>query len=67
MLTHYRTELEDAGLTVEDGDSGASALADAEAIRFSDDELKLTGEITVGTFGQDDSYTRIDVQVRDER
>jgi hypothetical protein len=67
VLAHYRNELEDAGLTVEEGDASASPLADAEAIRFSDDELQLTGEIAVGTFGEDDSYTRIDVQVRDER
>ena len=67
VLEHYREKLADAGLTVEDGDASASPLEDAEAIRFSDEELKLTGEIAVGTFGEDDSYTRIDVQVRDER
>ncbi len=67
VLDHYRDTLGEADLTVENGDPSASTLEDAESIRFSDADLKLTGEITVGVFGQDDSYTRIDVQVRDER
>ena len=67
VLEFYRSELEDADLTVEDGDASASALNGAQAISFSDEELLLQGDVTVGDFGEDDGYTQIDVQVGDER
>jgi len=67
VLDALRDLFGDADLAVEDGVPGASTLEDAQAIRFSDEELTLTGEITVGVFPLDDSYTQIDVQVRDER
>jgi hypothetical protein len=67
VLDFYRQSFEDAGLSVEDGDASQSTLEEADAIRFADDELQLQGEVIVGKFGEDDSYTRIDVQVGDER
>ena len=67
VLEFYRTELEDAELTVEDGDASASVLNGAQAISFSDEELLLQGDVTVGDFGEDDAYTQIDIQVGDER
>jgi hypothetical protein len=67
VLDFYRSGLEDAGLTVEDGDASSSSLEDAQAIRFADEDLMLQGDVTVGTFGEDDSYTRVDVQLGDER
>jgi len=67
VLDALRDGLDDADLTVEDADASQAALEDAQAIRFSDDDLQLTGEIVVGVFQLDDDYTRIDVQLRDER
>ena len=67
VLDFYRSELEGADLTVEDGDASASALNGAQAISFSDEELLLQGDVTVGDFGEDDGYTQIDIQVGDER
>ena len=48
----------------QDGDASQSALEDAEAIQFADDEQTLRGDVTVGTFAEDATYTRIDVQVQ---
>lgn len=67
VIQFFRQELEDAGLTVEDGDASTSPLEDADAIAFNDEDLKLQGEVVVGTFAQDDGYVQIDVQVGDER
>lgn len=67
VLDFYRSGLEAADLTVEDGDASASTLNGAQAISFSDEELLLQGDVTVGDFGEDDSYTQIDIQVGDER
>jgi hypothetical protein len=67
ILGGLRGKLEGAGLTVEDGDPSTSTLEGAQAIRFSDAELALTGEIVVGVFPLDGSYTQIDVQVQDQR
>ena len=67
ILDALGDRLGEAELTVEDGDPSTSSLEDAQAIRFSDEGLQLSGEIIVGVFPLDDSYTQIDVQVRDER
>ncbi|MBI5288253.1 MAG: hypothetical protein HY873_04710 [Chloroflexi bacterium] len=67
VLDALRDHLDEADLDVEDADASEAALEDAQAIRFSDADLQLTGEIVVGVFQLDDDYTRIDVQVRDER
>ncbi len=67
ILKFYRDGLEGNKLTVEDGDATASTLEGAKSIRFSDDDLKLNGVVTIGTFSEDHNYTRIDVQAGDER
>ena len=52
---------------MEDGDATSSSLADAQVLSFSNEELTLQGEVAIGTFAEDEEYTRIDVQVGDER
>lgn len=64
VLDFYRDKLGGAKLKVTDSDASQSSLADAAAIQFSDDKALLAGAITVGTFAEDASYTRIDMQVR---
>jgi hypothetical protein len=64
VLKFYRTKLGDSSLTVADGDASNSSLADASALTFSDASSALSGMVTVGKFAQDESYTRIDVQVQ---
>ncbi len=67
VVEHYRNALEDAGLTVEDGDATTSPLEDAQVLTFSNEDLTLQGEVAIGTFAEDENYTRIDVQAGDER
>ena len=64
VLDFYRNELEGAKLTVRTGDASSSLLEDAEAIQFADGKQLLVGDVTVGKFADDVSYTRIDVTVR---
>jgi hypothetical protein len=64
VLDFYRGKFGDANLTVQDADSSSSTLKDAEAISFADPALNVQGQLTVGKFAEDESYTRIDVQVR---
>ncbi len=64
VLDFYRSTLEEARLTVEDGDASQSGLEDAKMIQFADAQLSLRGGVTVGTFAEDDAYTRIDVTVQ---
>jgi hypothetical protein len=63
----YRNALEQAGLTVEDGDASASPLDDARVLAFANDDSTLQGEVAIGGFAEDEAFTRIDVQVGDER
>ena len=67
VLDFYRDGLEEAGLTVEDGDASTSVLEDAQIVTFTDEAGELVGEVTVGTFPLDDGYVQIDVQVGDQR
>ena len=67
VVEHYRTTLEDAGLTVEDGDPTTSPMEDAQVLSFSNEDLTLQGEVAIGTFAEDEEFTRIDVQAGDER
>ena len=39
------------------------ATSSGQSIQFTDDKSQLSGSVTVGQFEEDDSYTRIDVQV----
>lgn len=64
VLDFYRTALAGAKLTVKAGDASNSSLQDAEAIQFAGDKQTLVGDVTVGKFADDGSYTRIDVSVR---
>ena len=64
MLDFYRTTLQGAQLTVKDGDASMSSLQDAKVIQFTDGTQTLVGDVTVGTFADDHSYTRIDLTVR---
>ena len=64
MLDFYRGKFKDGGLSVQTGDASGSTLVDAEAVQFSNDSKNITGQIVVGKFAQDDTYTRIDVQTR---
>ncbi len=64
VLDFYRDTFQDAKVTVQDSDASASALEDAEAIQFADDEKTLVGGIIVGKFADDAAYTRIDVTVQ---
>ncbi len=65
VLKFYRDKLGASalGLKVTDGDASQSTLKSAKAIQFGDDKQTLRGEITVGEFAADSSYTRIDLQV----
>ncbi len=67
VLDFYRGKFKDGGLSVTDGDASRSTLVNAQAIQFSNDAQDVTGQIVVGAFAQDDSYTRIDVQTRDAK
>ncbi|MBI5283679.1 MAG: hypothetical protein HY874_01160 [Chloroflexi bacterium] len=67
VLDYYRGQLESSGLTVTDGDASQSPLADAEAVEFTDDEQTVGGQLTAGTFAEDESYTRIDLQVQTQK
>lgn len=64
VMDFFRSKLGDAKLTVTDGDASQSSLEDAERINFTDDKQELTGIVTTGKFGEDPSYTRIDVQAQ---
>lgn len=64
VLDFYRSKLQDAKLTVQDGNASQSTPTDAEMIQFADDKLSLRGGVTVGKFAEDDTYTRIDVTVQ---
>jgi len=61
VLDFYRTQLAGAKLTVQPGDVSTSALQSAEAIQFTDATKALVGDVTVGKFADDLTYTRIDV------
>jgi len=68
VLDYYRQEFQKNGWTVQDGDSGtsdpsATPTEPATAISFSDTKSQVSGGITTGKLDEDDSYTRIDVQV----
>ena len=67
VLDYYRQQLASNGLTVSEGDASGSSLENAEALQFSDSGGELSGLITAGTFAEDDSYTRIDVQAQAAR
>jgi hypothetical protein len=67
VIDHYRQGVEDAGLTVVDGDPSTSPLEDAQLITFTGEEPGLEGEVAVGVFAEDDGYVQIDVRVGDER
>lgn len=67
VVEHYRNALEDAGLAVEDGDASTSPMEDAQVLTFSNEDLTLEGEVAIGTFAEDEDFTRIDVQAGDER
>ena len=64
VLDYYRGKLEGGGLTVTDGDASQSPLQDAESVEFTDDEQTSAVRLTAGTFAEDESYTRIDLQVQ---
>ena len=67
VVNFYRGGLEEAGLTVTDGDATTSVLEDAQALSFTDEAGELVGEVAIGQFPLDDGYTQIDVQVGDQR
>jgi hypothetical protein len=67
VLDFYRGKLTDAKLTVTDGDASTSSLAGAKAIDFVDAGKTVQGEIVVGKFAEDASYTRIDVSVQTKK
>ena len=63
-LTYYRNAFQGSGWTVQDSDASQSSLKDAKAIQFTDGASKFSGDVTVGQFAEDTSYTRVDVQVQ---
>lgn len=67
VLDYYRDQFESGGLTVSDGDASQSPLEGAEAVEFTDDEQTVGGQLTAGTFAEDESYTRIDLQVQTQK
>jgi len=64
VLDYYRGQLKDGGLTV---DGGASATPEATpsdtTVTFSDDTQSVGGQISAGPLAEDESYTRVDLQV----
>jgi len=63
IVSFYKDLLAKASLTVADGDASQSALKDAQVVTFTDAAKTLGGQVTAGAFAEDESYTRIDVQV----
>ena len=64
-LSYYKDAFSNNGWTVEDATASQSSGAPAggQAIQFNDSGSKITGQLAVGAFDEDDSYTRIDIQV----
>jgi hypothetical protein len=66
-LSYYRDAFKNNGWTVADAAADPTqtggAAPSGQSIQFTDDKSQLSGSVTVGAFEQDDSYTRIDVQV----
>ena len=66
-LSYYRDAFKNNGWTVQDAAADptqtAGAAASGTSIQFTDDKSQLSGSVTVGQFEQDDTYTRIDVQL----
>jgi hypothetical protein len=69
VLDYYRGEFQKNGWTVQDGDGStptdpsATPTEPATAISFSDTKSQVSGGITTAKLDEDNSYTRIDVQV----
>jgi hypothetical protein len=65
VLDFYRDEFEANGWTVEEIDASESALENAEAIEFSDEDEDIAGQVIAGIFGEDGDYTQYDIQLRE--
>jgi hypothetical protein len=64
VLTFYEDEFADAGWLVQPAGNGGSTLEDAEAVQFSAADGSVQGLLTAGVLAEDDTYTRIEIQVR---
>ena len=64
VLDYYRGQFKDGGLTVDGGDAADPEAAPSDtSVAFSDDQQTLDGQINAGPFADDESYTRVDMQV----
>jgi hypothetical protein len=64
VLDYYRGKLTAANLTPTAGDASTSALTNATAVDFVDAAKTTQGEVVVGGFPEDASYTEIDVSLQ---
>ena len=63
VLDYYRGQLKDGGLTVADPADSQTAPQASSSVTFSDDKQTVGGQVTAAAFAEDDSYTRVDLQV----
>ena len=63
VLDYYRAQLKDSGLTVEDPADGQATPQTNSSVTFSDDKQTIGGQVTAAAFAEDESYTRVDLQV----
>ncbi|TAK55089.1 MAG: hypothetical protein EPO22_14860 [Dehalococcoidia bacterium] len=64
VLDYYRGQLKDGGLTVDGGPSATPEATPSDtSVTFSDDQQTVGGQISVAPFAEDESYTRVDLQV----
>jgi hypothetical protein len=67
VVSFYKDLLNKASLTVADGDTSQSTLKNAQAVTFTDAAKTVGGQVTTSTFAGDETYTRIDVQVKTQK
>ncbi len=64
VLDYYRSQLKDGGLTVDGGDAATPQATPSDTtVTFTDDKQTVGGQISATPFADDESYTRVDLQV----
>jgi len=67
VIDYYKQQFQTGGLTVQDGDASQATLPGAVVVDFNDSAQTLSGQVTAGTFADDGSYTRVDLQVQAQK
>ena len=64
VLDYYRGQFKDSGLTVDAGSAATPQATPSDtSVTFTDDQQTVGGQVSVAPFADDDSYTRVDLQV----